>query len=117
MSLKNKALELNSQGGVPFMEGRTKADQLPVGSPVTITEFGFIKGEDGDYVVLGLKEDTRLFYFGGTIVTDKMKQLEAMMDQADKDEIAIEGIPVLFTKKVAKKGKREYMTCEFYPVL
>jgi hypothetical protein len=115
MSLKDRALQLNSNGGVPFMEGRTKGDNLPLNSPVTIDDYGFIDGEDGEYVVISLKEFPKNFYFGGSVVTEKMQDIEKDITPDEKKEIHSSGLPVLFSKRKNKAGKKEYTTCVFYP--
>lgn len=114
-SLKDKALKLNSIGGIPFMENREKAD-LPVGTVCTLDDYGFAKSENGgDYVVLSLAEYPKSFFFGGSVVTDKMHLLDLELEASEKEAMREEGIPVIFVKKLNKKGKREYMTCEFFP--
>lgn len=113
-NLRNKALELNAQGGVPFMEGRTK-DELPEGELVTVVDYGFIKDPKGDYVVLALKEYPQFFYFGGSVVTEKFKALDVDLTEDDREELHTEGLPVAFAKKISKRGKREYTTCVFFP--
>lgn len=118
MSLKDKATSLNSTG-IKFMDGRTKGEELPTGSPVTVDGYGFI--DDGDekaphkYVVLSLKECPDEFFFGGSVISDKFEKLNDEMDDDDKAEIETAGLPVLFEKHKNKAGKREYMTCTFYP--
>jgi hypothetical protein len=117
MSLRDKAQQLNTTQGVPFMEGRTKAETLPTQSSVTIDNYGFIDGEEGEYVVLSLKEFPKHFFFGGGVITEKMTELDKWLTKEEKQEIKSDGLPVLFQKRKNKAGKREYMTCEFYPEL
>jgi hypothetical protein len=83
MSLKARALALNSQGGVPFMDGREKAE-LPLQSSVTICDYGFIDGEDGEYVVLALKEFPKAFFFGGSVITQKFQDLVKDITEEEK---------------------------------
>lgn len=114
-SLKDKALKLNSMGGIPFMEGREKGE-LPEGTVCTLDDYGFAKSENGgDYAVLSFAEYPKLFFFGGSVVTDKLHILDQDIDETEKEQLKEEGIPVIFVKKQNKKGKREYMTCEFFP--
>ena len=117
LNLMDLAKSLNGEGGIPFMENREKKE-LPCGSPVTIVDYGFIKDEDGDYVVLALKEFPKNFYFGGGVVTEKMQSLDKIVttELSIHDQVCKAGLPVLFTKKANKKNTRNYMTCEFYPV-
>jgi len=110
--LKNRALGLNNNGGLDFMEGKEKGEQIPAKQVLTIREYGFLKGEVSEYVVVLFDEQPNLFYFGGTIVTEKMKSFD---NDEDKKTIKSEGLPCLFERKTNKKGKREYTTIEFYP--
>lgn len=111
MLLREKASKVNSNGGVSFMEGRDKSE-LIMDEILTVDDFGFIKGEDGEYVVLSTQDYPKFFFFGGSVITQKFKELEE-----NKEEVQKEGLPVRFEQKVSKKSKREYVTCEFYPDL
>lgn len=116
MNFREKAVLLNAQGGVPFMEGREKAGELPMGSEVTIDDYGYIDGKDGEYVVLSLREFPKSFFFGGQVVTEKMQEIDKMFTSAtEKNQQLAEGIPVVFEKKTNKAGKRDYVTCVFFP--
>lgn len=116
MALKDKAKKLNGEV-LPLMEGRDKLDEIPMNSPVTVDDFGFLTGEKGnEYVVLTFKEYPKHFFFGGSVVTDKFAKLMPEMDEADFAEIRANGIPVAFSKRKSKdKTKQAYTTCEFYP--
>jgi hypothetical protein len=115
ISLKEKIQALNSNGGVPFMENRTKGDKLPTQSSVTVDNYGYIDGEEGEYVVISLREFPDKFYFGGGVVTDKFEELDKALSKDEKAQILEEGLPVLFQNRQNKAKKREYMTCVFYP--
>ena len=110
-SLKDRAREFTVQ--LPFMDGREKGDTDElVGQVSTITDYGFLKGEDErEYVVFIVAERNKVFYFGGTVLTDQMQQLEA---EGYHDEIVEDGLPMLMTKKQSK-NKRTYVNVEFYP--
>lgn len=110
-SLKERAKEFSVQ--LPFMEGRDKGDAKElVGVVSTISDYGFLKGDDNrDYAVFITKEDSKKFYFGGTVLTDQLQQLEA---DGYHDEIVEDGLPMLMTAKKSK-NKREYINVEFYP--
>lgn len=110
-SLKDRAREFTVQ--LPFMDGREKGDSEElVGQVSTICDYGFLNGEDGrEYVVFITKERSGVFYFGGTVLTDQMQQLEA---EGYHDEIVEDGLPMLMTKKQSK-NKRTYVNVEFYP--
>ncbi len=110
-SLKERAKEFSVQ--LPFMEGREKGDGRDlIGTVTTIDNYGFLKGEDDRaYVVFTVRERKDFFYFGGTVLTDQMEQLEA---DGYRDEIETEGLPMLMTEKKSK-NKRTYTAVEFYP--
>lgn len=116
-SLKDRAKEFSVQ--LPFMDGREKGDAKElVGQVTTIVDYGFLKGdatEDGnanhDYACFIVKEHSDKFYFGGTVLTDQLQQLEA---EGYHDEIVTEGLPMLMTEKKSK-NKRTYINVEFYP--
>lgn len=110
-SLKDRAKEFSVR--LPFMDGREKGDAKElVGQITTISDYGFLKGDDGsDYVVFITKERSKTFYFGGTVLTDQMQQLEA---EGYHDDIINEGLPMLMTEKKSKNN-RSYVNVEFYP--
>lgn len=110
-SLKDRAKEFSVQ--LPFMEGREKGEARElVGQVTTIADYGFLVGEEGNnYAVFIVKERSNKFYFGGTVLTDQLEQLEA---EGYHDEIVVEGLPMLMTEKKSK-NKRSYVNVEFYP--
>ena len=109
-SLKDRAKEFSVQ--LPFMDGREKGDAKElVGQITTISDYGFLTGDNGDYVVFITKEHSSKFYFGGGVLTDQMQQLEA---EGYRDEIIADGLPMLLTEKKSKNN-RTYVNVEFYP--
>lgn len=110
-SLKDRAKEFSIQ--LPFMDGREKGDVKElVGTVNTIVDYGFLKGDDDrEYAVFIVKERAKTFYFGGTVLTDQLMQLEA---EGYHDAIVEEGLPMLLTDKKSKNN-RSYVNVEFYP--
>lgn len=110
-SLKDRAKEFSIQ--LPFMEGREKGDAKElIGTVNTIKDYGFLKGDDNrDYAVFIVAERSKSFYFGGTVLTDQLMQLEA---EGYHDAIIEEGLPMLMTEKKSKNN-RSYVNVEFYP--
>lgn len=110
-SLKDRAKEFSVQ--LPFMDGREKGDAKElVGQVSTIIDYGFLKGDDNrEYVVFIVAERSNSFYFGGTVLTDQLTQLEA---DGYHEEIVSEGLPMLMTEKKSKNN-RGYINVEFYP--
>lgn len=110
-SLRDRAKEFSVQ--LPFMDGREKGDAKElVGQVSTIVDYGFLKGDDDrEYAVFITKERAKTFYFGGTVLTDQLAQLEA---EGYHDAIVEEGLPMLMTEKKSKNN-RTYTNVEFYP--
>lgn len=104
--------KFNKGKGIPFMDNSTKID-IPQGEKLTITDYGFIHGEDGDFAVLQFAEHKNSFAFGNSIITDNLKQME--QDFNDKSDVlfALADVKVVFSKRKNKAGKREYMSVEF----
>lgn len=110
-SLRDRAKEFSVQ--LPFMDGREKGDGKELlGTVNTIRDYGFLKGDDNrEYVVFIVEQRSDKFYFGGTVLTDQMQQLEA---EGYHDAIIEEGLPMLMTEKKSKNN-RSYVNVEFYP--
>jgi hypothetical protein len=113
-SLKERAIEIAS--GCELMIGRDKGemDKL-MNSIVSINDFDFLTdSEKGvEYVVFTIMEDDAHFFFGGSVLTDKCKQLR---DEGYLEEVQKEGLPTMFGKKQPKdKKKQAYTTVQFYP--
>jgi len=110
-NLRDRAKEFAVR--LPFMDGKDKGDAKElVGTINTITDYGFLKDDDGkEYVVFIVKERKDKFYFGGTVLTDQLAQLEA---EGYHDDIVAEGLPILLTEKKSKNN-RTYTNVEFYP--
>lgn len=109
-SLKDRAKEFSTL--LPFMEGRDKGDAKDlIGQETTITDYGFLHNEDGDYVVFIVAERPKQFYFGGSVLTDQLTQLHA---EGYYEDITENGLPMLMTEKKSKNN-RTYTAVEFYP--
>lgn len=109
-SLKDRAKEFSVQ--LPFMDGREKGDVKElVGQDITITDYGFLSGDDGDYAVFITAQHAKKFFFGGQVLTDQLQQLEA---EGYHEEIVAEGLPTRMTEKKSKNN-RGYINVEFYP--
>jgi hypothetical protein len=111
-SLKERAKAFDVQ--LPFMDGREKGttDEL-IGNISTITDYGFIPNDAGEaYVVFITKERANKFYFGGSVLTARMMELE---NEGYHDAVVAEGLPMLLTNEKAKKSNRTYTNVKFYP--
>lgn len=110
-SLKERAKEFSVR--LPFMDGCDKGDTKELlGTVNTINEYGFLPNENGEtYAVFTVKERAKRFYFGGTVLTDRLIQLES---EGYHEAIVEEGLPVLMTEKKSKSN-RGYVNVEFFP--
>ena len=95
-ALRDRAKEFSVR--LPFMEGRDKGETKELlGTVNTIVEYGFLPNEHGElYAAFIVKERSDKFYFGGTVLTDRLSQLEA---EGYHDAICEEGLPMLMTEK------------------
>lgn len=101
--------ELNPGKGIPFMDGREKGDtQTLAGKEWHISDFGFIKGDNGEFAVAIFEEDAERFYFLNNILTEMLQKVAAA---GKRDELPAQRIR--FEVRPNKQGKREYMTFEF----
>lgn len=111
-SLKERAKEFDAQ--LPLMEGRDKGDTKELlGQISTIEDYGFLPNDAGEaYAVFTVKERANKFYFGGSVLTARLTDLEA---EGYHDTIVAEGLPMLMTEAKSKKSNRTYVNVEFYP--
>ena len=111
-SLKERAKAFDVQ--LPFLEGRDKGDTKELlGQISTITDYGFIPNDAGEpYVVFITKERANKFFFGGSVLTARMIELDT---EGYHDAIVAEGLPVLLTEEKSKKTNRTYTNVKFYP--
>ena len=113
MSLRDFAKKLNEGITIKFMEGRTKGELEEIKDKnLTINNFAFLKNEEGEYAVFTVAEIPDSFYFGGLVITDYLKKIEA--EEGLKEEVEQQGLPVLITQRKSK-NKKLYYAIEFYP--
>lgn len=109
-SLRDRAKEFDVR--LPFMEGREKGDTNELlGTVNTICDYGFLKGDNGDYACFIVKERSNKFYFGGTVITDRLQQFDL---EGYHDDIVAEGLPVLMNEKKSKNN-RTFTDVIFFP--
>lgn len=111
-SLRERAKEMGAR--LPFMDNREKGDtEELMGQVCTIVDYGFLPNDEGEhYVAFITKERSGKFYFGGTVLTARMVELD---QEGYRTEIITEGLPFLMTEAVSKKTKRKYTNVTFYP--
>lgn len=103
--------KFNAGKGIPFMEGNDKMD-MPLDENLTIKDFGFIDGEDGEYAVIYFTEYPKNFAFGNAIITDNLRTMEGDFKSHQAVLEVLENVTVKFFKKTSKKG-RDYIAVEF----
>ena len=110
-SLRERAKEFDVR--LPFMEGREKGDTKELlGQDSTINEYGFLPNEAGEvYAVFTVKERSDKFYFGGTVITDRLLKLD---QEGYHEAIVAEGLPVRMTEKKSRNN-RNFINVEFFP--
>ena len=120
--IMNKAKEVAKtfeMEGIPFMEGRRLAtkDEMKdlFGVVLSIKDYGFINGDDGEYTVFIVEDEEELFYASGQVLTQDLHTLEEEIGVDDfKTAVREEGLEVLFGRKKSKNG-REYTTVKLFP--
>ena len=111
-SLRERAKEFDAR--LPFMDGREKGqtDEL-IGQISTICDYGFLPNEDGQmYVAFITRERSKKFFFGGTVLTERMVELD---QEGYGPAIRDEGLPILMTTARSKKSNRTYTSVTFFP--
>lgn len=111
-SLRDRAKEFDVQ--LPLMEGREKGDTKElIATMCTINDYGFLTNEAGEpYAVFTVAEIPNKFYFGGSVLTARLTELES---DGYHDAVVEEGLPVLMTNAKGKKSNRAYVNVVFYP--
>lgn len=100
--------KFNTNKGISFMDGANKANlAIAEGKKVHISDFAFLKGDDGDFACLALEEFPNTFFFGNAIITAMLKDVD---EDGMREELKAQ--PIVFTRHTSKKG-REYMGFEF----
>ncbi|MBQ8427063.1 MAG: hypothetical protein IJX16_04825 [Clostridia bacterium] len=96
--------------GVPFMENAEKGEINDLlGQKLHITDFGFINGKNGKFAVLQFGEKPNMFYFGNSIVSEMLEQV-----QIDGMEQELPNVEIMFEKRVSKETNREYTAFEIF---
>lgn len=98
--------------GIEFMEGREKGE-LELNKEYVIVDFDFLSSADGEYVVFIDRNDDKNFYFGGQVITQKLKEIKELLTERELAELLDNGIPVKFEEKKSQKSRRKYIACEF----
>ena len=110
MSVLNKVKKgLEKQANV--MEGRTKGEIKQLTAYI-IKDFTILKDKEGrEYSAFIVDDNDEEFFFGGAVVTDKLKRITEMLSDDELAELKNEGLPVMFIEKKSK-NKRTYIDIE-----
>ena len=95
--------------GIEFMEGAEKKDIRDlVDMPIHIVDFGFIKGDNGEFAVLKIQESEGAFYFAPKVISDNLKEIaeDGMKGLLARTEVVIR-------MEHSKKG-RDYFKLEYH---
>ena len=95
------------------MEGRTKGEIKEL-TAYLIKDFTILKDKDtgNEYSAFIVEGNDEEFFFGGSVVTDKLKRICDMLTDEELAELKKEGLPVMFVGKKSK-NKRKLMIEEF----
>lgn len=109
--LKKVKAELSA--GLPFMEGKEKGS-IVAGYEFTIKEFDFLVDTDNQepYVCFLVAEDEEHFFFGGSVVTEKLRRIKELLTEEELNDLKSTGLKVNFIQKKSKDKNREYMDLE-----
>lgn len=110
LTLKERLLnEVNN--GLPFMVGREK-DVIELGKIITIKDYGFLTGEDGDFICFIDEQNDGKYFFGGSVLTEKFKQIELAFTEDEIKELLNMGIEIVCSEKKSKNN-RKYISVDF----
>lgn len=101
--------KFQSAAGIDFMEGSEKKDIRDlVDMPIHIVDFGFIKGDNGEFGVIKVEESEGAFYFTPKVISENLKQIDedGMRGLLAKTEVVIRF-------EHSKKG-RDYFKLEYH---
>jgi hypothetical protein len=112
--LMNEVAEL-TKSGLPFMEGREKLENSKVlGEVLTVDEYGFMEGEEGEYVAYTVKEYPKNFLYGSSVVSEGFKKFDDKFNEEQKTAILEHGLTMVLGERKSA-NKRTYTTLTFFP--
>lgn len=110
--LLSKVKQITSSG-LDFMEGKTKLEIKDIlGQILTVAEYGFLEGDEGEYVVIAVREYPNNFLYGSSVVTQAFKQLDENFSKEDIQEIINYGL-MFRLEECISKNKRKYIKIKF----
>ena len=105
-----------TMSGLPFMDGKEKLEVTGevLNNILTVDDYGYLEGDDGEYVVISLKEYPHHFIYGGSVVTDAFKKLENKIGAESMVQLIQHGLTFRLSELVSK-NKRKYIRISFFP--
>ena len=105
-----------TKSGLPFMDGREKLEITGevLNNILTVDDYGYLDGDDGNYVVISLKEYPKHFIYGGSVVTDAFKKLEEKIGAENMAQLIQHGLTFRLSELISK-NKRKYIRISFFP--
>ena len=105
-----------TKSGLPFMDGREKLEVTGevLNNILTVDDYGYLDGDDGEYVVISLKEYPKHFIYGGSVVTDAFKKLEEKIGAENMAPLIQYGLTFRLSELISK-NKRKYVRISFFP--
>ena len=102
--------------GLPFMEGKEKLEVKGdvLNNTLTVDDYGFLEGEEGEYVVIALKEYPQHFIYGSSVVTQAFKTLDEKFNEEQKAFLLNKGLTFKLSEMLSK-NKRKYTKIVFFP--
>ena len=106
-----------TMSGLPFMDGREKLEITGevLNNILTVDDYGYLDGDDGNYVVISLKEYPKHFIYGGSVVTDAFKKLEEKIGAENMAQLIQHGLTFRLSELISK-NKRKYIRISFFPI-
>ena len=106
-----------TKSGLPFMDGREKLEITGevLNNILTVDDYGYLDGDDGNYVVISLREYPNHFIYGGSVVTDAFKKLEEKIGAENMAQLIQYGLTFRLSELISK-NKRKYVRISFFPI-
>ena len=113
--LINEAIQITASG-LAFMEGKEKLEVKGdvLDKILTVDDYGFLEGEEGEYVVIALKEYPEHFIYGASVVTQAFKTLEEKLNEEEIAFLLEKGLTFKLIELISK-NKRKYIKIIFFP--
>lgn len=118
MNMENLIKEVSqiTASGLLFMEGKEKLEVKGdiLNNVLTVDDYGFLEGEEGEYVVIALREYPNHFIYGSSVVTQAFKTLDEKFNDEQKAFLIEQGLTFKLSEMLSK-NKRKYTKIIFFP--